>query len=58
MVLLDSHAGVLRPDDARGLALIAAGTALPDDVVDQFDDSLMIAGGGYARVLESWRPEP
>ncbi|SDP31777.1 Acyl transferase domain-containing protein [Streptomyces sp. cf386] len=58
LVLLDSHVGVLRRDDARGLALMAAGAALPDDVADQFDDSLLMAGGGYARVLEQWRPEP
>ncbi|WP_049564047.1 type I polyketide synthase [Streptomyces sp. SBT349] len=58
VVLLDSHAGVLRRDDARALALMAAGAALPDELVEQFDDSLLIAGGGYARVLEDWRPEP
>lgn len=58
VVLLDSHAGVLRRDDARGLALMAAGAALPDDVADEFDDSLLMAGGGYARVLEQWQPEP
>jgi acyl transferase domain-containing protein/acyl-CoA synthetase (AMP-forming)/AMP-acid ligase II len=58
VVLIDSHAGVLRRDDPRGLALMSAGAALPDDVVDQLDDSLLITGGGYARVLENWRPEP
>jgi len=57
VVLLDTHAGVLRRDE-RGLALLTAATVLPDDVVDQFDDSLLIAGGGYARVLEDWREEP
>lgn len=41
-----------------GLALMAAGAAVPDDVVDELDDSLLITGGGYARVLEDWRPEP
>lgn len=55
-VLIDSHAGVLRRGDARALALMAAGAALPDDVVEEFDDSLLIAGGGYARVLEGWDP--
>jgi rifamycin polyketide synthase module 1/2/3 len=35
---------------------MAAGAALPDDVVEEFDDSLLIAGGGYARVLEGWDP--
>ncbi|MFJ8631928.1 SDR family NAD(P)-dependent oxidoreductase [Streptomyces sp. NPDC093568] len=58
VILIDSHAGVLRRDDPRGLALMAAGEALPEGVVDQLDDSLLIAGGGYARVLENWRPEP
>ncbi|WP_031498215.1 type I polyketide synthase [Streptomyces bicolor] len=58
VVLLDSHVGVLRRDDARGLALMAAAAALPDDVVDEFDDSLLMVGGGYARVMEQWRPEP
>ncbi|ONK09689.1 type I polyketide synthase [Streptomyces sp. MP131-18] len=58
VVLLDSDAAVLRRDDARALALVAAGAGLPDDVADQFDDSLLITGGGYARVLEDWRPEP
>jgi thioesterase domain-containing protein len=58
VVLLDSHPGVLRRDDPRALALMAAGGDLPDDVADQFDDSLLIAGGGYARVLEGWRAEP
>ncbi|CAM5382178.1 type I polyketide synthase [Streptomyces canus] len=58
VVLIDSHAGVLQRGDARALALMAAGAALPADVVAEFDDSLLIAGGGYARVLEGWRPEP
>jgi rifamycin polyketide synthase module 1/2/3 len=58
VVLVDSHAGVLQRGDARALALMAAGAALPEDVVAEFDDSLLIAGGGYARVLEGWHPEP
>ncbi|WP_329332361.1 type I polyketide synthase [Streptomyces sp. NBC_00663] len=58
LILLDAHAGVLRRDDERALALMAAGAELPDDVVAEFDDSLLIAGGGYARVLENWAPEP
>ncbi|WP_405515795.1 SDR family NAD(P)-dependent oxidoreductase [Streptomyces canus] len=58
VVLIDSHAGVLQRGDARALALMAAGAALPADVVEEFDDSLLIAGGGYARVLEGWHPEP
>ncbi|HEX6360693.1 type I polyketide synthase [Actinophytocola sp.] len=56
LVLLDSHVGVLRRDDPRGLALMAAGAALPEDT--QLDDSLLIAGGGYARLLADWEPEP
>ncbi|WP_328751218.1 type I polyketide synthase [Streptomyces sp. NBC_00285] len=56
VVLIDSHAGLLQRGDARALALMAAGAALPDDVVEEFDDSLLIAGGGYARVLEGWDP--
>jgi acyl transferase domain-containing protein/acyl-CoA synthetase (AMP-forming)/AMP-acid ligase II len=58
VVLVDSHAGVLQRGDARALALMAAGAALPEDVVAEFDDSLLIAGGGYARVLEGWHPKP
>ncbi|MGW7725472.1 SDR family NAD(P)-dependent oxidoreductase [Streptomyces canus] len=58
VVLIDSHAGLLQRGDARALALMAAGAALPEDVVAEFDDSLLIAGGGYARVLEGWHPEP
>ncbi|MER5942381.1 type I polyketide synthase [Streptomyces sp. NPDC001928] len=58
VILIDTHAGVLRRDDPRGLALMMAGAALPDYVIDQLDDSLLIAGGGYARVLENWQPEP
>jgi hypothetical protein len=58
LILLDAHAGVLRRDDERALALMTAGTELPDDVVAEFEDSLLIAGGGYARVLENWDPEP
>jgi rifamycin polyketide synthase module 1/2/3 len=58
VVLIDSHAGVLQRGDARALALMEAGAALPEDVVEEFDDSLLIAGGGYARVLEGWQPEP
>ncbi|MFF7172628.1 SDR family NAD(P)-dependent oxidoreductase [Streptomyces pseudovenezuelae] len=58
VVLVDSHAGLLQRGDARALALMAAGAALPEDVVAEFDDSLLIAGGGYARVLEGWHPEP
>ncbi|MFD8818763.1 type I polyketide synthase, partial [Streptomyces sp. NPDC059627] len=58
VVLLDTHAGVLRRGDVRGQALMAAGAALDAEVVDRLDDSLLIVGGGYARVMESWRPEP
>ncbi|MEU8986478.1 type I polyketide synthase [Streptomyces sp. NPDC048558] len=58
VILIDSHAGLMRRNDPRGLALMSAGAALPDDVVDQLDDSLLITGGGYARVLENWQPEP
>ncbi|MGW0423834.1 SDR family NAD(P)-dependent oxidoreductase [Streptomyces sp. NPDC003015] len=58
VALIDSHAGVLQRGDGRALALMAAGAALPEDVVAEFDDSLLIAGGGYARVLEGWHPEP
>ncbi|MEU6147868.1 type I polyketide synthase [Streptomyces sp. NPDC047081] len=58
VILLDSHAGLLRRGDPRGLALMAAATDLPDEAAEQMDDSLLIAGGGYARVLEDWRPEP
>ncbi|MFG1665446.1 SDR family NAD(P)-dependent oxidoreductase [Streptomyces sp. Y7] len=58
VILIDTHAGVLRRDDPRGLALMSAGTSLPQDVVDALDDSLLIAGGGYARVLENWQPGP
>ncbi|MFF6980879.1 thioesterase domain-containing protein [Streptomyces sp. NPDC008343] len=58
VILLDSHAGLMRRNDPRRLALMSAGAALPDDVVDQLDDSLLITGGGYARVLENWQPEP
>lgn len=58
LILLDAHAGVLRRDDERALALMTAGAELPDDVVAEFEDSLLIAGGGYARVLENWDPEP
>ncbi|MFJ9709415.1 type I polyketide synthase [Streptomyces sp. NPDC101234] len=58
VVLIDSHAGVLRRADARGQALVSAGAALPADVVDGLDDSLLITGGGYVRVMEGWRPEP
>ncbi|MFJ9561415.1 SDR family NAD(P)-dependent oxidoreductase [Streptomyces fuscichromogenes] len=58
VVLLDSHAGVLRRGDARGQALMSAGAGLDAEVVDRLDDSLLIVGGGYVRVMESWRPEP
>ncbi|MFI5795872.1 SDR family NAD(P)-dependent oxidoreductase [Streptomyces sp. NPDC051677] len=58
VILLDSHAAVLRRGDPRGLALMSAGADLPDELVDQVDDSLLIAGGGYARLLEGWRPKP
>jgi hypothetical protein len=58
LVLLDTHEGLLRRGDPRGLALTAATADLPDESVDEWDDSLLIAGGGYVRVLKSWRPEP
>ncbi|WP_177239680.1 type I polyketide synthase [Streptomyces monashensis] len=58
VILLDSHAGLLRRDDPRGLALMSAGADLPDELVDLLDDAVLITGGGYARVLENWRPEP
>ncbi|MER7186292.1 thioesterase domain-containing protein, partial [Streptomyces hyaluromycini] len=58
VVLLDSHAGVLHRGDVRGQALMSAGAALDAEVVDRLDDSLLIVGGGYVRVMENWRPEP
>ncbi|MFG2938753.1 SDR family NAD(P)-dependent oxidoreductase [Streptomyces sp. NPDC048282] len=58
VILIDSHAGVLRRGDARGQALMAAGAALAAEVVDGLDDSLLLAGGGYVRVMEGWRPQP
>jgi acyl transferase domain-containing protein/acyl-CoA synthetase (AMP-forming)/AMP-acid ligase II/acyl carrier protein len=58
LVLLDSHDGLIRRADPRGLALTAEAANLPDEMVDEWDDSLLIAGGGYVRVLKSWRPEP
>ena len=58
VTLVDSHAGLLARGDERALALMTAGAALPDEVVEEFDDSLLIVGGGYARVLEGWHPRP
>ncbi|WP_406445598.1 SDR family NAD(P)-dependent oxidoreductase [Streptomyces sp. NBC_00631] len=58
VVLVDTHAGVLRRGDARGQALMAAGAALDSETADRLDDSLLLVGGGYVRVMESWRPEP
>ncbi len=58
LVLLDTHDGLRRRGDERGLALVTVTADLPETAVDEWDDSLLIAGGGYVRVLEAWRPEP
>jgi hypothetical protein len=58
VVLLDSDHGVTNRDDARALALLAAERRRPSELYDDpAADVVALAGGGYARIFDGWRPE-
>ncbi|WP_242642663.1 type I polyketide synthase [Lentzea alba] len=57
VVLLESDHGVARRDDARALALVAAETRRPSELYDDpAADLVALAGGGYCRIFDGWRP--
>lgn len=59
LVLLESDAGVASRDDLRALALLAAETRRPSELYDDpAADVVALAGGGYCRIFDGWRPEP
>ncbi|MFC3890960.1 SDR family NAD(P)-dependent oxidoreductase [Lentzea rhizosphaerae] len=59
VVLLESDHGVATRDDPRALALLAAETRRPSELYDDpAADVVALAGGGYCRIFDSWRPEP
>ncbi|MGI5499612.1 beta-ketoacyl synthase N-terminal-like domain-containing protein [Lentzea sp. CA-135723] len=55
VVLIDTDEGVLTRDDERALALIAAETRIPNYLPT---DAATLAGGGYVRLFDGWRPQP
>lgn len=58
VVLLESDHGVASRDDPRALALLAAETRRPSDLYDDpAADQVALAGGGYCRIFDGWRPE-
>ncbi|MCP2244012.1 type I polyketide synthase [Lentzea aerocolonigenes] len=59
VVLLESDHGVVTRDDPRALALLAAETRRPSELYDEpAADVVALAGGGYFRIFDGWRPEP
>ncbi|NUT53476.1 MAG: KR domain-containing protein, partial [Saccharothrix sp.] len=58
VVLLESDHGVASRDDARALALLAAERRRPSELYDDpAADLVTLAGGGYCRIFDGWRPE-
>ncbi|WP_394619326.1 beta-ketoacyl synthase N-terminal-like domain-containing protein [Lentzea sp. JNUCC 0626] len=55
VVLIDTDEGVLTRDDDRALALIAGETRIPNH---HPTDAAVLAGGGYVRLFDGWRPPP
>ncbi|HYS38101.1 MAG TPA: hypothetical protein VEO01_20985, partial [Pseudonocardiaceae bacterium] len=57
VILIDTHHG--GRDDVRLLALMSEDRDRPDEqFTDLIEDSVVIAGGGYVRIFDGWRPEP
>jgi rifamycin polyketide synthase module 1/2/3 len=57
VILIDTHHG--GRGDARLHALMSEDGDRPDHhFTELIEDSVVIAGGGYVRIFEDWRPEP
>jgi acyl transferase domain-containing protein/acyl-CoA synthetase (AMP-forming)/AMP-acid ligase II/thioesterase domain-containing protein/acyl carrier protein len=57
VILIDTHHG--GRGDARLHALMSEDGDRPDHhFTELIEDSVVIAGGGYVRIFEGWRPEP
>jgi acyl transferase domain-containing protein/acyl-CoA synthetase (AMP-forming)/AMP-acid ligase II/thioesterase domain-containing protein/acyl carrier protein len=57
VILIDTHHG--GRGDARLHALVSEDGDRPDHhFTDLIEDSMVIAGGGYVRIFDEWRPEP
>ncbi|SFR27831.1 Acyl transferase domain-containing protein [Lentzea waywayandensis] len=59
VVLIETDEGVLARDDERALALVAGEARLPARHYESsVSDAALLAGGGYVRIFDGWRPEP
>ncbi|MEU3641892.1 type I polyketide synthase [Lentzea sp. NPDC034063] len=59
VVLVETDAGVLVRNDDRALALVTGEARLPlEDYENLVSDAAVLAGGGYVRIFEDWRPQP
>jgi thioesterase domain-containing protein len=59
LIMIDTHHTADGRRDDRLMALMARDAAQPPELFGTlFEDSLILAGGAYARIFEDWRPEP
>ncbi len=59
LVLLDTHLAEDSRNDGRQTALVAQAANMPEEVfTDLCTDSVVLAGGAYARLFDTWRPPP
>jgi acyl transferase domain-containing protein/acyl-CoA synthetase (AMP-forming)/AMP-acid ligase II/acyl carrier protein len=59
LVLLDTHLPEDSRDDERQTALVAQAADLPEEHFTELcPDSVVLAGGAYARLFDEWRPRP
>ncbi|MGW6928732.1 SDR family NAD(P)-dependent oxidoreductase [Lentzea sp. NPDC054927] len=57
VILIETDEGVLTRDDDRALALVAGEARIPPDHYT-VSDAAVLAGGGYVRIFDGWRPQP
>lgn len=57
MVLIETDEGVLARDDDRALALVRSEGRVPEAQYESISDASILAGGGYVRIFDGWRPE-
>ncbi|WP_439657959.1 alpha/beta fold hydrolase [Lentzea sp. HUAS TT2] len=59
VVLIETDEGALARDDDRALALVSGEARLPAHHYGSIvGDAALLAGGGYVRLFDGWRPEP
>jgi hypothetical protein len=57
VVLIETDEGVLARDDDRALALVRGEGRISAEHYE-VTDAAVLAGGGYVRIFDGWRPAP